>query len=143
MTSRLPPLLALALFSLALCPILASRLTSAEAPAPAPAPAAPKLKQFIYVLKLVPRLHDDKAWTDADKAAIGRHVANFKAATASGQLMLAGRTLDPGDKTFGIAIFTAADEAAANAFMKSDPCVAEGIMTATLHPFHAAFGSKI
>jgi uncharacterized protein YciI len=124
--------------------LLGPALVAAEQKsAPAPAPAAPKLKQFIYVLKLVPRLHDDKAWTDADKAVLSRHVANFKSATASGQLMLAGRTLEPGDKTFGIAIFTATDEAAANAFMKADPCVAEGLMTATLHPFYSAFGSKI
>ena len=109
----------------------------------ATAPAVPKPKQFIYVLKLVPRLHDDKAWTDADKAVIGKHVANFQAATKSGQLLLAGRTLEAGDKTFALAIFTAATEAEAEAFMKADPCVAGGLMTATLHPFHAAFGSKI
>jgi uncharacterized protein len=105
--------------------------------------AAPRPKQFIYVLKLVPRLHDDTAWTEADKAVLGRHVENFKKAAASGQLWLAGRTREPGDKTFGIVIFTAADQAAADAFMKADPCVAEGLMTATLHPFHAAFGSKL
>src|SRR5688500_13536612 len=137
MTSRLLVLLALLLLS------PAAIFAAEQKSAPAAAPAAPKLKQFIYVLKLAPRLHDDKAWTDADKAAIARHVANFKAATTSGQLWLAGRTLEPGDKTFGIAIFTATDEAAANAFMNADPCVAAGIMTATLHPFHAAFGTKI
>jgi uncharacterized protein YciI len=117
---------------------LALRAADEKAPA-----APPKLKQFIYVLKLAPRLHDDKAWTDADTAVIGQHVANFQAAVKSGQLLLAGRTLEPGDKTFGIAIFTATDEAAADAFMKADPCVKAGIMTATLHPFHAAFGTKI
>jgi uncharacterized protein len=137
MTSRLPFLLGLVLLSPAV--FFAADVKSAAAAVA----AAPKLKQFVYVLKLVPRLHDDKAWTDADKAVLGRHVANFKAATASGQLWLAGRTLEPGDKTFGIAIFTAADEAAANAFMKADPCVAEGVMTATLHPFQAVFGTKI
>jgi uncharacterized protein len=120
---------------------LAAFAADEKAPAAAAKPAP--LKQFIYVLKLVPRLHDDKAWTDADKAVIGKHVANFQAAVKSGQLLLAGRTLDPGDKTFGIAIFTAPDAAAAEAFMKADPCVAGGVMTATLHPFHAAFGTKI
>ncbi len=77
-----------------------------------PEPAA-KPKHFIYVLHLVPRLHDDKAWTAEDKAAVDRHLANFKAAVQSGQLILAGRTRESGDKTFGIAIFEAADEAAA------------------------------
>jgi len=80
--------------------------------AQSPAPVA-KPKQFIYVLHLVPRLYDDKAWTDADKAAVKGHLDNFKAAAQSGQLILAGRTMDPADKTFGIAIFEAADEGAA------------------------------
>jgi len=46
-----------------------------------------------------------------------------------GQLILAGRTEEPGDKTFGIAIFEALDEAAARAFMQADPAVAGGLMT--------------
>src|SRR6202035_730181 len=70
-------------------------------PAQSPAPAE-KPKQFIYVLHLVPRLHDDKAWTQEDKAAVDRHLSNFKEAIKSGQLILAGRTREPGDKTFGI-----------------------------------------
>ena len=46
-----------------------------------------------------------------------------------GQLILAGRTEEPGDKTFGIAIFEALDEAAARALMQADPAVAGGLMT--------------
>jgi uncharacterized protein YciI len=46
-----------------------------------------------------------------------RHFARFQEATKSGHLILAGRTNEPGDKTFGIAIFEAPDEAAARAFM--------------------------
>ena len=88
-------------------------------------------KQFIYVLRLVQRLHDDKAWTEEDKAAV-----------KSGQLILAGRTQETGDKTFGIAIFEAADENAARAFMTSDPAVVAGVMTAELHPFGVALERK-
>jgi uncharacterized protein YciI len=94
-----------------------------------------KSKQFIYVLHLVPRLYDDKAWTADEKAAIGRHFNRFKEAIQSGQLILAGRTQESGDKTFGIAIFQAADEAAARKFMETDPAVVAGVMTAELHPF--------
>ena len=103
---------------------------------------AEKPKQFIYVLHLVPRLYDDKAWTAEDKAAVDRHLANFKEATQSGQLILAGRTKEPGDKTFGIAIFEAADEAAARKFMETDPAVAGGVMTAELHPFAVVLERK-
>jgi uncharacterized protein YciI len=106
-----------------------------------PEPAA-KPKQFIYLLHLVPRLYDDKAWTAEDKAAVNRHLANFKAAVESGQLILAGRTMESGDKTFGIAIFEAADEVAARKFMESDPAVAAGVMTAELHPFAVVLQRK-
>src|SRR5256886_13438513 len=98
---------------------------------------AEKPKQFIYVLHLVPRLYDDKAWTAEDKAAVDRHLANFKAAVQSGQLILVGRTREPGDKTFGIAIFEAADEAAALKFMETDPAVVAGGNNSRTDPFPA------
>ena len=98
-----------------------------------PTPAKPK--QFIYVLRLVPRLHDDKAWTKEDEAVLQRHLERFKEATKTGQLILAGRTMEPGDKTFGIAIFEAADDAAAKTFAEADPAVAGGLMTVQVHPF--------
>ena len=97
-----------------------------------------KPKQFIYVLRLVPRLHNDSAWTKEDNMAISRHFARFQHAIETGELILAGKTKEPGDKTFGIAIFEAKDEAAARAFMESDPAVVAGLMTAELHPFSVA-----
>ena len=101
-------------------------------------PNASKPKQFIYVLHLVPRLHDDQSWTEQDKAAVGRHFNRFKEAAKSGQLILAGRTQESGEKTFGVAIFEAADENAARAFMNADPAVVAGVMAAELHPFSVA-----
>ena len=106
---------------------------AAEEPSPA------KSKQFIYVLRLVPRLHDDKAWTKEDTMALQRHIARFQHAIETGELILAGRTLEPGDKTFGIAVYKAPDETAARQFMESDPAVVAGLMTAELHPFAVAF----
>ena len=104
-----------------------------ESSKPTPEPGKPK--EFIYVLRLVPRLYDDKKWTKEDNAALDRHFSRFQEAAKSGQLILAGRTKEPGDKTFGIAIFRAADEAAARKFMESDPAVVAKLMTAELHPF--------
>lgn len=95
-------------------------------------------KQFVYVLRLVPRLHSDSNWTKEDEAVLERHFNRFKDAIKSGQLILAGRTNEPGDKTFGIAIFEAADEGTARKFMEEDPAVAGKLMTAELHPFSVA-----
>jgi uncharacterized protein YciI len=105
-------------------------------------PKAGKPKQFIYVLRLVPRLHADSAWTKEDKAVLERHFVRFQEAIKSGQLILAGRTSEPGDKTFGIAIFEATDEDAARKFMQDDPVVSGGLMTAELHPFAVALERK-
>jgi uncharacterized protein len=105
-------------------------------------PKAGKPKQFIYVLRLVPRLQMDSAWTREDNAVLERHFVRFQEATKSGQLILAGRTSEPGDKTFGIAIFEAVNEDAARKFMQEDPAVAGGLMTAELHPFAVALQRK-
>jgi uncharacterized protein len=121
--------------ALLLCLLILQPLRGAD-------PNNDKPKQFIYVLHLVPRLHDDKAWTEQDKAALGHHFNRLKTAIESGQLILAGRTEEPGEKTFGIAIFQAADEAAARQFMNEDPAVAGGQMTAEVHPFRVALERK-
>src|SRR5215831_19636929 len=101
-----------------------------------------KPKQFIYVLRLVPRLHADGNWTEEDKKALQRHFVRFQEAIKTGQLILAGRTSESGDKTFGIAIFQAKDETAARKFMEEDPAVAGGLMTAELHSFSVALERK-
>jgi uncharacterized protein YciI len=135
--------LALALVATLLTGTVVSPLHAADGADPAagstaaPTTAAAR-SQWIYVLRLVPRLHDDAAWTEADNAAIGRHFQHLKAATAARKVILAGRTTEPGDRTFGLVIFEAVDESEARRFMDADPAVAGGLMTATLHPYAVA-----
>ena len=95
--------------------------------------AAPS--QWIYVLRVIPRLHDDQAWTEDDKRAVGTHFAHLQEATKRGQVIFAGRTMESSNRTFGLVIFEAEDEAAAHTFMMSDPAVQRGVMTAELHSF--------
>ena len=111
-------------------------------PLPAQESQPEKAKQFIYVLRLVPRLYADANWTAEDKKVLQRHLVRFQEAVEAGQLILAGRTSESGDKTFGIAIFQARDEAAAQRFMEEDPTVSGGLMTAELHPFTVALERK-
>src|SRR2546430_17731236 len=111
-------------------------------PLPAQELQSEKPKQFIYVLHLVPRLYADASWTDEDRKVLQRHFVRFQEAIKAGKLILAGRTSESGDKTLGIAIFEAKDEAAARKFMEEDPAVAVGLMTAELHPFTVALEHK-
>ena len=123
--------------SLALVASISNASPSASQPVASEANAA-KPQQYLYVLRLVARLHDDSAWTDADNAAVSQHFQRLQAATAAGQVILAGRTTESGDKTMGLVIFEAANEDEASRFMESDPCVIAGVMTATLHPYAVA-----
>src|SRR6266404_1570963 len=129
------------LYVRSLIPFLCICAIARSLPAQSPA-SVEKPKQFIYVLHLVPRLHDDKAWTAEDNAAVDRHSVRSREATKSGQIILAGRTREPGDKTFAIVIFEASDEAAAQKFMETDPAIVAGVMTAELHPFSVVLARK-
>jgi uncharacterized protein YciI len=97
---------------------------------------------YLYVLNLVPRLRAESAWTDADRATVNAHFQHLSRATERGQVVLAGRTDESMDKRFGLVIFEAESEEAALAFMQSDPAVAGGVMTATLHPYSIALQRK-
>jgi uncharacterized protein YciI len=118
--------------------VLLATLIALPATAEENPPANAAMPQYLYVLHLVPRLREEKAWTPADQAVGERHFAYIKQAAAAGRLILAGRTQEPLDKTFGIAVFEAENDAAARGFMQADPAVAEGIMTAELHPYRIA-----
>lgn len=109
---------------------------------PALAQEANARQQYVYVLHLAPPFQQESAWTDAENAVISRHFERLAQAAESGQLILAGRTLEPLSATFGLVIFEAESEAAARTFMQSDPAVEAGLMTATLHPYAVALQRK-
>ncbi|KAA0565062.1 YciI family protein [Rossellomorea aquimaris] len=94
--------------------------------------------EFIYVLKLIQRLHKEENWTTGDEGIVQRHFERLKELTDSGVVILAGRTLNEEENAFGIVIFEAVDAEKAKAFMKEDPAVKEGIMTAELFPYRVA-----
>jgi uncharacterized protein YciI len=124
--------------AMALLTVQALAMTSTDSSAQ----TVPTNRQYIYVLRLVPRLHDQKAWTERDNIAVAEHFKRLKEATAQGTVILAGRTDEPPEKTFGIVIFEAASETAAAEFMRTDPTVVAGVMTATLHPYSVALLRK-
>ncbi|AOS45705.1 YciI-like protein [Lacunisphaera limnophila] len=124
-----PPLPRLAL-------VLSLLLASVTLPAlPAQEAAQTQRPRFIYLLSLVERLHTDAGWTKADEEIISRHFRHLKAATEQGQAIVVGRTLEAGDKTFGLVIFEADSPEAAQTFAESDPAVTGGIMTVEVRPF--------
>ena len=97
-----------------------------------------KRKQYIYVLKLIPTLLDERNWTAKEEDIVGRHFRKLQDLLAEGKLILAGKTDGLDERTFGIVIFEADSEEEARTIMNSDPAVAEGIMTAELFPYTVA-----
>jgi len=99
-------------------------------------------KQYVYKLKLIPELLDEKNWTEKENNIVGAHFNRLKEFTEKGIVILAGRTMNTDESQFGIVIFTAADDMEAEKFMKDDPAVKEKIMTSELFPFYVALLKK-
>jgi uncharacterized protein YciI len=99
------------------------------------------IMQFIYMLKLVPRLVNNDAWTETDHKIVEKHFLKLQELKEEGKLILAGRTTQDGKDTFGIVIIKAT-ELEAQEMMANDPAVKEGIMIATLYPYRVALISE-
>ncbi len=76
--------------------------------------------------------------TEAEAETLARHVAYLESQAAHGGVILAGRTQTADRDTFGIVIFEAEDDAAAERLMADDPAVADGVMHAKLFPYRVA-----
>ncbi len=100
------------------------------------------VEQFIYVLKLIPRLLNDDNWTKAEEEIVGRHFRALQSLQKDGRLILAGRTLNSDPDSFGIVILQVETEDEARMLMENDPAVREGIMTAKLYPYSVALISQ-
>lgn len=135
MTQRVAPILVAGLLALATLLCLAERASGAE--------PVPRRTQYIYVLRVVPSYHAAQAWTDKQSAVIGQHFERLAQAVATGEVILAGKTSEAIDQTFGIVIFEADNAHAARQFMQADPAVMAGIMSATLHPYVVALQRKL
>ncbi len=99
------------------------------------------MKHYLYQLKLNPSINSDEAWTEADEKKVSEHFNYLKEHTATGTVLLAGRTNREYEDGFGIVIFKAEDWQAAEAFMKADPSIEAGVMSGQLFAYHIALES--
>lgn len=93
------------------------------------------MAEWIYFIH-PPRENFAATMTDEEKAVWAEHFARLQRLMAAGQLILAGPTLGPANT--GIAIFEAADEAAAQKFMDEDPVFRAGFARGELRPFRVS-----
>ncbi|GAB3260509.1 YciI family protein [Chitinimonas naiadis] len=97
--------------------------------------------QFLYLIRPTRSDMLKQGLTDAESQAMAAHFAYLQAAQAQGQLILAGRTLEVDERGFGIAIYNATDEAAAQSFAVMDPAVQAGVVRAEVYPYRVALMS--
>jgi len=96
------------------------------------------MPDYLYILH--PYRHGFFEQPTPEEAAImEEHFAYLRKAAEAGQGLLAGPCLDD---TFGLVVFRAENEAAANAFMFNDPSVKKNIMAAELHPMRVSLLGK-
>jgi uncharacterized protein len=79
--------------------------------------------------------------TPLEASIVGEHFKYLAALVKDGVVLMAGRTQNTGERTFGIVVFAAPSEAEARALMNGDPAVKQGVMTAELFPFSVALWS--
>ncbi len=73
--------------------------------------------------------------TPEESAIMDEHFQYLQQAAELGTVLLAGPCTDD---TFGLVVFRAGDEAAANAFMLNDPSVKKNVVIAELHPMRVS-----
>ena len=96
------------------------------------------MEQFIYTL--IPTRSDmlSEGLTDRENEVIETHFAYLSDLKDKGVVKLAGRTTNTDASSFGVMVFEAADEEAAQQIMAQDPAVKEKVLAAKLFPFRIA-----
>lgn len=97
------------------------------------------MKEYIYILKLIPRLYDDNNWTEEDNLMIDKHYNRIKTDFYNNKIIHVGRTIDPANGGFGLVIYYAENDQKAEEYMLQDPAVEAKIMTATYHEYKVIF----
>jgi uncharacterized protein YciI len=80
--------------------------------------------------------------TPDEEAAVRAHFSYLETLTQRGVVLLAGRTLNSDEHTFGIVVFAAASGEEAAELVQGDPSVARGVMKAELFPFAVSLLSR-
>ena len=79
--------------------------------------------------------------TEEENRLAGEHFQYLVGLSQAGVCLLAGRTTNGDEHTFGIVIFTADSTDAAKDIMNNDPAVKNGVFIGEVFPFRIATGS--
>ena len=97
------------------------------------------MKQFLYKTRPTRLEMVTEGPNEKETFFLEKHAAYLKEMTDRGVILLAGRTQNKDESTFGIVIFQAVSEEDARSIMNEDPAVKHGIMNAELFPYKISF----
>ena len=98
----------------------------------------PEQQQYLYTIRPTrPQMLTDGP-TPEESEVLSEHFGYLEKLTDQGTVILAGRTLNTDESSFGIVVFEAGSESDAQALLDSDPAVQKGVMQARLYPFRVA-----
>jgi uncharacterized protein YciI len=95
------------------------------------------VRDYIYILNLVPKFQDQSSWGEKENKIIEDHFARLERQHKRGTVKYVGKTDLPitNKSNFGLVVFESENDTTAELFMQSDPAVMKKIMTAQCLPF--------
>ena len=100
------------------------------------------MQQYLYRIQPTRPGMLTEGLTELESGIVEEHFRYLQRLTAEGTLLMAGRTLNDDERTFGIVVFVAESEAAAAEVVRNDPAVQHGVMRAELFPYRIALWSR-
>lgn len=94
--------------------------------------------QFLYLVRPTRLEMLTVGTTPDEERIIGEHFSYLQVLMGKGVVILAGRTSNDDETTFGIIIFNAESEAEAQMIVDNDPAVMNDVMSAELFPYRIA-----
>ena len=98
----------------------------------------PASRQFLYTIQPTRPEMLLEGTTPEESEIVSRHFKYLQKLMEEQVVILAGRTQNTDQSSFGIVIFRAANEETAKQIMENDPAVKLGMMKAKLYPYHIA-----
>ena len=98
--------------------------------------------QFLYCIRPARAEMLCDGPTEREATIVAEHFLYLQGLVEDGVVLMAGRTLNNDDTTFGLVVLVADSQAEAMAVMHGDPAVAQGVMKAQLFPYRVALWSK-
>lgn len=93
---------------------------------------------YIYKIQAVRQEMVSQGRTAEEDRIVGEHFSYLEGLSRRGVVLLAGRTMSDDYAGFGIIIFRADSQQAAQQIVRNDPAVSQRVMRAELYPFRAS-----